>query len=136
MNPRALIWILSLAAMMLSGCAGYQQYRPLSVRLDASRDVRAAAVRELATSERWQLVAQRARGARIEAIADETETRRDHIFIDTSRDETRIAVRTELRSYDGEWMSSNIVCPNYSYARENQVATQIERIARSRQPAE
>jgi hypothetical protein len=137
MTPRSLVQTLAASSLFAFGCAGtFQHYQPLTVQVEAERDARTAAVQELASHEGWHVIAQHARGGRIEAFADETPTRRDHIYIDATRGNVRIAIQTELRDGSGEWLSSDTVCPSYSYARENQVAEQIERIVHRRQATE
>ena len=70
------------------------------------------------------------------AFADGTATNRGHIYIDARGGNVRIAIQTGLRDGSGEWLSSDTVCPSYSYARENQLAEQIERIVHRHQATE
>jgi len=131
MTARILIQTLAFAALMLIGCGGYQHYQPLTVQIAAAQDTHAAA-RELATRQGWSVVNRLSTNGRLVALADETANRRDRIVIYTRPSNVRIAVYTELRDNDGEWFSSDTVCPSYSYARENEVAQLLQRIATGR----
>lgn len=132
MSARILIQLLAIATFFSIGCAGgHSLYQPLAVRLAAPRSLRVAAVHELAQHEGWNVFTEHARGGYIEAYANETNTQRDHIVIDSTRGNAVIEIRTELRATDGEWMSSDTVCSSYSYSRETLLAAQLDDIIRS-----
>ncbi len=131
MNARTLIQTLAFAALVMTGCGGYQHYQPLTVQIAAAQDTHAAA-RELATRQGWSVIDRLSTNGRLVAFADETATRRDRIVIHTRPGNVRIAVYTELRDNGGEWFSSDTVCPSYSYAREHEVAQLLRRITNGR----
>jgi hypothetical protein len=74
----------------------------------------------------WRIFTRPTHLGHIVAANNETPTSRDVVLIDYNiNGDISLWIRTEARDSNGEWLKPETVCENYSWAREQQLLSQI-----------
>lgn len=127
--------IIAFAALALStiaqpACLWTRPYEPLRIALRAPSVVRAEAIREFALDEDLYVVRRTGHWSEVELVSRPHNATRSRIAIDNRADPIAVSFWTEVRGRSGEWRRSDVVCAEYSHAREREVARRIQTLIR------
>lgn len=119
---------LALALALLYGCAlpaSVRLYQPLVVPGVARQDAMYAAARWIAHEDGEVQIQEWPAQHRIVATRTDGDVRDMTVVQVAPNGDLEVEVRTQIAAGDNQWLTADVVCAGYGYARERAVAERI-----------